>query len=111
MRSVWILAACGVVATATAADPAESRIEQLMQAPARSAPAPKAAERKTTKAEADGVAGLVGQRVAVETRQRGIYIGTLSAVTRDTLVLAIALPSRSLSYSVARADVSSVTAR
>lgn len=114
MRAMWLIAGLAAAVGAAAADPDEARIEQLMVAPA--APAkPVAAAKPDKKAAAqtdnDTAAGLVGQRVAVETRQRGVFIGTLTSVTRDALILMIPLPSRELSYTVPRGDVTAVTAR
>jgi len=114
MRAIWAVAGFAVAAAGHAADGAETRLEQLIRAPAATAPAKSAdrkADKKAARTEADSVAGLVGQRVTVETRLRGLYIGTLTAVTRDALILAIDLPSRSLSYSLPRADVASVNSR
>lgn len=110
MRAVWASAVMAVAANAFAASPDEAQIEQLMNAPATAA-AVKPERRNAAKNESDSTASLVGQRVAVETRQRGFYIGTLTAVTRETLTLAIELPARSVSYSLPRGDVASVTAR
>lgn len=114
MRAMWLMAGLVAAAAAAAAEPDEARVEQLMNAPA--APAKPAAAAKPDKKAAaqndnDTVASLVGQRVAVETRQRGVYIGILTAVTRDAITLAITLPSRELGYSLPRADVAAVTAR
>lgn len=97
----------------SAADPDEARIEQLMTAPAATAKATPAKPDKkaAAKSDTDTVASLVGQRVAVETRQRGVYIGTLTAVTRDAVTLAIQLPSRLLSHTVPRGDIAAVTPR
>lgn len=113
MRSMWLMAGLVVAAAATAADPDETRVEQLMAAPASPAKPAAAKPDKKTAAQNDNdtVASLVGQRVAVETRQRGVYIGTLTAVTRDAITLVIPLPSRELAYSLPRSDVAAVTAR
>lgn len=117
MRSMWLMAGLVVAVAATAASPDETRVEQLMTASATPAtpPKPGAAAKPDKKAAAqndsDTVASLVGQRVAVETRQRGVYIGTLTAVTRDAITLMIQLPSRELGYSLPRGDVTAVTAR
>lgn len=96
-----------------AADPDETRIEQLMTAPAAAAKAATAKPDKkaAAKNDADTVTSLIGQRVAVETRQRGVYIGTLTAVTRDAVTLAIQLPSRLLSHTLPRGDIAAVTPR
>jgi nucleoid-associated protein YgaU len=115
MRAMWLIAGLAAAAGAAAADPDETRIEQLMTAPATPAKpaAPAKADKKAAAqaAENDTAAGLVGQRVAIETRQRGVFIGTLTSVTRDALILMIPLPSRELSYTVPRGDVAAVTAR
>ena len=115
MRAMWMMAGWLAAAGAVAAGPDEAKVEQLMNAPATPArpAAPTKAERKAaaSQAENDTVASLVGQRVAVETRQRGVYIGTLTAVTRDAVTLLIQLPSRDLSYSLPRGDIANVTAR
>lgn len=113
MRAVWASAVMAVAMNAFAANPDEAQIEQLMNAPAKPATAaPAKPDRKgAAKNETDSAVSLVGQRVAVETRQRGFYVGTLTAVTRETLTLAIELPTRSVSYSLPRGDVASVTAR
>lgn len=112
MRAVWASAVMAVAMDAFASSPDEAQIEQLMNAPARPAAATARPEKKgAAKNEPDSAASLVGQRVAVETRQRGFYIGTLTAVTRETLTLAIELPARSVSYSLPRGDVASVTVR
>lgn len=109
--AVLILAAASM--DLLAADPNEAKVEQLMAAPKATAatakPDPKAAKAKAN--EADSAAGLVGQRVAVQTRSNGLYLGTLTAVTRDALVLAIELPTRTLSYTLPRNSVAGVTAR
>jgi hypothetical protein len=117
MRAMWLMAGLVAAAVAAAADPDEARVEQLMTAPAKPAVAakPDKAAKADKKAAAqndnDTVTSLVGQRVAVETRQRGVYIGTLTAVTRDTVTLLIPLPSRELGYSLPRSDITAVTAR
>jgi len=112
MRAVWASAVMAVALNAFAANPDEAQIEQLMNAPAKPAATPAKPDKTTAaKNEPDSAASLVGQRVAVETRQRGFYVGTLTAVTRETLTLAIELPTRSVSYSLPRGDVASVTAR
>lgn len=113
MRVVWASAVMAVAVNTFAASPDEAQIEQLMNAPARPAAAVAARpdRRSAAKNETDSTASLVGQRVAVETRQRGFYIGTLTAVTRETLTLAIELPARSVSYSLPRGDIASVTVR
>lgn len=114
MRSMWLLAGLVAAAAATAADPDEAHVEQLMAAPAppaKPAPAAKPDKKAAAQNDNDTVASLIGQRVAVETRQRGVYIGTLTAVTRDSITLVIPLPSRELGYSVPRGDVAAVTAR
>ena len=115
MRAMWMLAGWLAAACAVAAGPDEAKVEQLMNAPAAPVKpaAPLKADKKAAAAQAenDTVTSLVGQRVAVETRQRGVYIGTLTAVTRDAVTLLIQLPSRDLSYSVPRGDIAAVTAR
>jgi len=115
MRTIGALASFALAFGAAASDTDEARIEQLMNAPDKPA-APAKADRKAdakaaAKNDADTIASLVGQRVAVETRQRGIYIGTLTAATRDALILLIQLPARDLSYSLPRGDVAAVTPR
>lgn len=113
MRACAVLILAAASMSLQAADPNEARIEQLMAAPAKSPapakPEPKAAKGKVS--ELDSAAGLVGQRVAVQTRSNGLYLGTLTAVSRDELVLAIELPSRTLSYSLPRSSVAGVTPR
>jgi len=95
---------------AHSAGPDEARVEQLLAArPEAAAPAAKPARGKA--AEADSAAGLVGQRVVIETRSRGVYLGTLTAVSRDALTLAIELPTRSLSYTMPRANVARIAPR
>lgn len=115
MRTIGALALFALAFGAAAGDMDEARIEQLMSAPDKPA-APTRADRKAdakaaAKNDTDTIATLVGQRVAVETRQHGIYIGTLTAATRDALVLLIQLPARDLSYSLPRGDVAAVTPR
>jgi hypothetical protein len=61
--------------------------------------------------EPDAAAALVGQRVAVETRASGLYLGLLTAVSRDALTLAIELPGRSISYTLPRGNVARITPR
>lgn len=114
MRTIGALALFALAFGAAASDQDEARIEQLMSAPDKPAAPAKAdrkADAKATKNDTDTVASLIGQRVAVETRQHGIYIGTLTAATRDALVLLIQLPARDLSYSLPRGDVAAVTPR
>lgn len=114
MRTIGALALFALAFGAAASDTEEARIEQLMAAPDKPAAPAKAdrkADAKAAKNDSDTVASLVGQRVAVETRQRGIYIGTLTAATRDALVLLIQLPTRELSYSLPRGDIAAVTPR
>ncbi|WP_257387592.1 hypothetical protein [Tahibacter caeni] len=114
MRTIGALALFALAFGAAASDTDEARIEQLMLAPDKPAAPAKAnrkADAKAAKNDTDAVASLVGQRVAVETRQRGIYIGTLTAATRDVLTLLIQLPARDLSYSLPRGDVAAVTPR
>lgn len=115
MRACAVLILAAASMDLLAADPNETRIEQLMAAPAKAPaaaaakPDPKAAKAKAN--EPDSAAGLVGQRVAVQTRSNGLYLGTLTSVTRDALVLAIELPSRTFSHTVPRSNVAGVTAR
>jgi hypothetical protein len=111
MRAVLAIAVMSVAVATSAADPEEARIEQLMSAPAKAATTAKPDKKAAAKTDADSVSSLVGQRVTVETRLRGVYLGTLTAVTRDALTLAIELPTRSLSYTLPRGDVASVTPR
>lgn len=111
MRAMWVIAVLAFAAGASAADPDEARVEQLMNAPAKPAVAAKPDKKAAGKNEADSAGSLIGQRVVVETRLRGIYLGTLTAATRDALTLAIELPTRSLSYTLPRGDVASITAR
>lgn len=114
MRACAVLILAAASMDLLAADPNEARIEQLMAAPAKATaatakPDPKAAKAKAN--EPDSASGLVGQRVAVQTHGNGLYLGTLTAVTRDALVLAIELPTRTLSYTLPRSSVAGVTPR
>lgn len=114
MRACAVLILAAASMDLLAADPNEARIEQLMAAPAKAPAAAAKPDAKAAKAKAnepDSAAGLVGQRVAVQTRSNGLYLGTLTAVTRDALVLAIELPSRTLSHTLPRSDVAGVSAR
>ncbi|MBL8300842.1 MAG: hypothetical protein JNN30_21075 [Rhodanobacteraceae bacterium] len=114
LRSITLAAGLAIAAAGLAVEPDESRVEQLMAAPA-APPKPAAAAKPDKKAAAqndnDTVASLVGQRVAVETRQHGVYIGTLTAASREAITLLIPLASRELNYSLPRSDVAAVTAR
>lgn len=114
MRAYAVLMLVVASTRLLAADPNEAKIEQLMAAPAKATAAAAKADPKTAKAKAnepDSAASLVGQRVAVQTRSNGLYLGTLTAVTRDALVLAIELPTRTLSHTVPRSSVAGVTPR
>ena len=90
----------------------EAYVEQLLRdAGNRAAPvAQKPAVRGKT-ADVDEAAGLVGQRVVVQTLDRGVYLGTLTAVTRESLTLAITSTSRSVSQTIPRSTVSAITPR
>lgn len=97
---------------ALGAGPDEARVEQLLAArPEPAAPAAKGKPARGKAAEADSATSLVGQRVVVETRSQGVYLGTLTAVSRDALTLAIELPARSVSYTMPRANVARITPR
>ncbi|TDR47424.1 hypothetical protein DFR29_10283 [Tahibacter aquaticus] len=113
MRALMVVMLAAASMDVAAADPSEAKIDQLMSAAAKPAAArpaePKAAKAKAN--EPDSATSLVGQRVAVTTRSNGLYLGTLTSVTRDALVLAIELPSRNLSYSVPRSSVASISPR
>jgi hypothetical protein len=95
-----------------AAGPDEARVEQLLAArPESAAPAPAAKATRGKTAEPDSATSLVGQRVVIETRNRGVYLGMLTATSRDSLTLVIELPTRSVSYTMPRAQVARIAPR
>lgn len=111
MRAVMLSMLLLAALPAFGAGPDEARVEQLLAAkPEAAAPAAKGKPARG-KAEADSAASLVGQRVVVETRSHGVYLGTLTAVSRDALTLAIELPARSVSYTMPRANVARIAPR
>ncbi|MCQ4165950.1 hypothetical protein [Tahibacter harae] len=112
MRAVMLSMLSLAALPALAAGPDEARIEQLLAAkPEAAAPAAKGKPARGKAAETDSAASLVGQRVVVETRSQGVYLGTLTAVSRDALTLAIELPARSVSYTLPRANVARIAPR
>ncbi|UXI68465.1 hypothetical protein [Tahibacter amnicola] len=95
----------------------EERISRMMQQPAAS-PAPPAAPKAAAKPARKGKAAapdphesLIGQNVAVETGDRGLYLGVLTAVSKDALTLEITLPTRRIAFPIARSSVARVTPR
>jgi hypothetical protein len=105
MKAGIAVIALAVCARAAAQDE-EARIEQLIQRPPPIATA--AAKPGRRPAKGDPVAAWIGQPIRVETSDHGLYLGTLHAASPDSLVLDIALPDRSVRYTLPYAAVAHV---
>lgn len=94
-----------------AADAEEARIQAALAGRGRAAaakPAPAKPASAKPAAARDADAALVGQRVRVTTTERGLYIGTLGALDRDTVKLVLDLPTRQVAYALPRALVARI---
>src|SRR5216684_1100406 len=79
------------------ADSDEALVEQLIHRPAAAAKAP-----IPRPAKADPAAALVGQAVRARTIDRGLYLGTLTAVDASAIHLDIVASGQTLAYALPR---------